>query len=105
MLLTSCIDLETVGLWLLVASAGLYFVADSIFKQRAAPDLIAEQFNTAQYSLINFTFDIPGLLVGSYDRFIVPLLNLFTALTLGVMFTVLKPLEVFCSRSKPDASN
>ena len=100
MLLTSCVDLETVGLWLLVASAGLYFIADAIFKQKAAPELIADQFNTAQYSLINFLFDIPALLVGSYDRFLVPLLNLFTALTLGVMFTVLKPLEVCFGSSR-----
>jgi len=82
------------GMWLLVASGGLYFVADSIFKQRASPNLVATEFDKAQYSLINFVFDIPGLIVGSYDRFIVPLLNLFVAATLAIMFTVLRPLEV-----------
>lgn len=83
-----------IGLWILVASAALYFVADSIFKQRASKDVVAEQFDKAQYSIVNFVFDIPAILVGTYDRLIVPLLNLFSAATLVVMFTVLRPLEV-----------
>lgn len=94
MLLTSCVGYELVGLWIMLVSAGLYFVADSIFKQRATRKQIAEEFDRAQYSVVNFVFDIPGLLVGTYDRFLVPLLNLFSAATLAVMFTVLKPLEV-----------
>ena len=94
MLLTSCVGYELVGLWIMLVSAGLYFVADSIFKQRATRKQIAEEFDRSQYSVVNFVFDIPGLLVGTYDRFLVPLLNLFSAATLAVMFTVLKPLEV-----------
>lgn len=82
------------GLWILAASSALYFVADSIFKQRATKQQIAEQFDKAQYSILNFLLDIPALLVGTYDRLIVPLLNLFSALTLAVMLTILRPLEV-----------
>jgi len=74
-------------------SGALYFVSDSIFKQRATPEQVAQQFDIAQISIVNFVFDFPGIVVSSYDRFIVPLLNIFWVIVLVVMFTVLKPLE------------
>jgi len=74
-------------------SGALYFVSDSIFKQRANPEQVAQQFDIAQISIVNFVFDFPGIVVSSYDRFIVPLLNIFWIIVLVVMFTVLKPLE------------
>lgn len=69
--LAPCTFMPEIAVPCILASTGLYLVADSAFKSNADDAQVAEEFDFAQLSVVNFLLDVPGFVCGTYDRFLV----------------------------------
>jgi hypothetical protein len=68
--LAPCTFMPAVAVPCVLASTGLYLIADAAFKSNANDEQVAEEFDLAQVSVLNFLLDVPGFVCGTYDRYL-----------------------------------
>lgn len=68
--LAPCTFMPAVAVPCVLASTGLYLIADAAFKSNANDEQVADEFDLAQVSVLNFLLDVPGFVCGTYDRYL-----------------------------------